>query len=310
MANVIFMGTPKFAVPSLIALDETQDVVGVVTQPDRPAGRGRDLRLSPIKQEALKRDRPLFQPQSLRTPEAQARLRAWQPDVIVVTAFGQILTPDVLELAPHGCLNVHASLLPRWRGAAPVAAAILAGDEITGVTVMKMDAGLDTGPIVAQREEPIRSDDTRAALGKRLSQLGAELLAETLPGYLAGEITPRPQREEEATYADQLRKEDGRLDWTEPAVALERRMRAFTPWPGTFTTWQGRRLKILQAEPLPERRSEAEPGMVIDLDEGCGVVTGEGVLRLEKVQLAGKRAMVIDVFLPGQRDFIGGQLGK
>ncbi len=310
MAKIIFMGTPKFAVPTLAALDESQNVIGIVTPPDRPAGRGRSLRQSAVKQTALERDLPVFQPDSLRTPEAQAHLRDWQPDVIVVTAFGQILTPAVLELASHGCLNVHASLLPRWRGAAPVAAAILAGDDVAGVTVMKMDAGLDTGPIVAQREETIRPDDTRDTLGRRLSKLGADLLVESLPAYLRGEITPRPQCEEEATYAHQLHKEDGRLDWTEPAVALDRRMRAFTPWPGTFTTWQGRRLKILQAKPLPERESEVKPGTVIDLDEACGVVTGEGVLRLEKVQLAGKRAMAIEAFLPGQRDFIGSQLGS
>jgi len=209
MARVIFMGTPEFAVPVLVALAETHQVVGVVTQPDRPAGRGRRLTASPVKQVALEHGLPLFQPQSLRLPAAVAQLAAWRPEVIIVAAFGQILRQDVLDLPPHGCLNVHGSLLPRWRGAAPVAAAILAGDEITGVTIMQMDVGLDTGPILAQREEPIRPDDTRATLGERLARLGAALLVETLPAYLAGDLLPRPQPEEGVTYARQLRKEDG-----------------------------------------------------------------------------------------------------
>ncbi|MFW6164513.1 MAG: methionyl-tRNA formyltransferase [Planctomycetota bacterium] len=239
MARIVFMGTPDFAVPSLTALHDAHHVVGVVTQPDRPAGRGRDLHQSAVKRAAVERGLPVFQPPSLRTPEAVARLAEWKPEVIVVAAFGQILTEEVLELPPYGCLNVHASLLPRWRGAAPVAAAILAGDEVTGVTIMKMDAGLDTGPILAQRREPIRADDTRTALTQRLSLLGAELLAETLPAYLAGELVPQPQ-DDEATLAERLRKADGRLDWSRPALVLDRKIRAFTPWPGTFTFWQGR----------------------------------------------------------------------
>ncbi len=309
MTNIVFMGTPQFAVPTLEALVEDHRVVGVVTQPDRPAGRGRELRQSPVKRTALEHDLPLFQPRSLRTPEALDRLSDWQPDVIVVAAFGQILSQEVLDLPPYGCLNVHASLLPLWRGAAPVAAAILHGDEMTGVTVMKMDVGLDTGPILAQREEPIRADDTRATLTERLSYVGAKLLAETLPAYVAGELEPRPQADDEATFADQLDKQDGRLDWSRTAVDLDRKIRAFTPWPGTFTFWKDKRLKVLKASPLPDWMDDAAPGTVVQVDQGAAVATSQGALRLEEVQLAGKRAMTMGPFLRGRRDFVGSQLG-
>jgi methionyl-tRNA formyltransferase len=309
MARIIFMGTPVFAVPVLEALADAHRVVGVVTQPDRPAGRGRRPTPSPVKEVALERGLPLSQPRSLRTPEVVAQLAAWEPDVIAVAAFGQILRQNVLDLPPHGCLNVHASLLPRWRGAAPVPAAILAGDEVTGVTIMQMDAGLDTGPTLAQREELIRPGDTRATLEDRLARLGAESLVETLPAYLAGDLLPRPQPVEGVTYAGQLRKEDGRLDWSHAAVELDRRVRAFTPWPGAFTTWRGRRLKVLQAGPLPEWRGDAPPGTVFALADGLAVATGEGALRLEEVQLAGKRPMDVNIFLRGQRGFLSSQLG-
>ncbi len=305
------MGTPDFAVPVLTALAETYQVIGVVTQPDRPSGRGRRPAPSPVKQVALERGLPLAQPQSLRTPEAMVQLATWKPDVIVVAAFGQILRQDVLDLPTYGCLNVHASLLPRWRGAAPISAAILAGDEVTGVTIMQMDAGLDTGPILAQREEPIRPNDTQAALEKRLARLGAALLVETLPAYLTGDLPPRPQSEEGTTYARRLRKEDGRLDWSRPAVELGRQVRAFNPWPGAFTTWRGRRFNVLYAAPLPTWQGDTPPGTVIALaDDGVAVATGEGALRLEEVQLAGKRRMDISAFLCGQRDCVGSRLGQ
>ncbi len=307
--RIVFMGTPDFAVPTLRVLTEAHDVVGVVTQPDRPAGRGRELHQSAVKREAVERHLPVFQPRSLRTPEALAQLAQWRPELIVVAAFGQILTEEVLDLPPYGCLNVHASLLPRWRGAAPVAAAIMAGDEVTGVTIMKMDVGLDTGPIVAQRREPIRADDTRATLMERLSFLGAELLAETLPAYVAGGLVPQHQDDEEATIAERLRKEDGRLDWSRPAVALDRKIRALTPWPGAYTFWEGRRLKIIAASPLPDWQSDEKPGAVVEVGDGAAVVTGEGALRLEEVQLAGKRAMGMGPFLQGQQDFVGSRLG-
>ena len=310
MARIVFMGTPEFAAPVLEALVDAHQVVGVVTQPDRPAGRGRRLVPSPVKQLAVERGLPTFQPNSLRPPEAVAHLATWEPDVIVVAAFGQILRQDVLDLPPHGCLNVHASLLPRWRGAAPLAAAILAGDEVTGVTIMQMDAGLDTGPTLSQEKVPIRPDDTRATLGERLARLGAELLVDMLPAYLSGNLVPRNQPDEGATYARQLRKEDGLLDWSLPAIELDRRIRAFTPWPGAFTTWHGRTLKVLQATPLPATHQDVPPGTVVALGDGAAAVTGSGALSLEEVQLAGKRSIDIDAFLRGQRGFVGSRLGK
>jgi methionyl-tRNA formyltransferase len=314
MVRVVFMGTPDFAVPTLAALADasTVDVVGVVTQPDRRGGRGRRLMPSPVKRAALARDLPLFQSRSLRTAEAMAQLVTWGPDIIVVAAFGQILRQDVLELPPFGCLNVHASLLPRWRGAAPIPAAILAGDKVTGVTIMQMDVGLDTGPILAQREEPVESGDTWETLEPRLAQLGAELLVETLPPYLAGELSPQPQPAESITYAEQLSKDDGLIDWSRPAVELDRQIRAFHPWPGAFTTLRGERLKLVRAVPLPGWRGDAPPGTVFALNGEAvvAVATGEGALRLEEVQLAGRRSMDISSFLCGQRDCIGSRLGE
>ncbi|MCP4544821.1 MAG: methionyl-tRNA formyltransferase [Chloroflexi bacterium] len=312
MTRLVFMGTPNFSVPTLEALVGAHcvDVIGVVAQPDRPAGRGRRLVSSPVKNVALERGLPLFQPQSLRTPEAVTQLAAWKPDIIVVTAFGQILQQNILDLPSYGCLNIHASLLPRWRGN-PIAASILAGDEITGVTIMQMDAGLDTGPILNQREEPIHPNDTQATLEERLAQVGAQLLMETLPPYLAGDLLPQPQPKEGITYAGRLRKEDGLLDWSRPAVELGRHVRAFNPWPGAFTMLHGKRLKILRAVPLPEWRGDAPPGTVFSLDDDMciAIVTGKGALRLEDVQLAGKRSMDIATFLCGQRECVGIQLG-
>jgi len=308
MARVVFMGTPEFAVPVLEALVATHDVIGVVTQPDRRSGRGQRSAPTAVKAAAIKHGLPIYQPQSLRTPQSAAQLAVWNPEVIVVAACGYILPWHVLGLPPHGCINVHASLLPRWRGAAPVASAILSGDKVTGVTIMKMDAGIDTGPILAQREEPIRPDDTRASLSERLSRLGAELLVETLPRYLAGELVPQPQPEQGVTYARRLHKADGLLDWSRPAIELERQVRAFAPWPGTFTMWRGRRLKVLRATPLPGWQGDAPPGTVVALPGGIAVAAGEGALRLESVQMAGKRPMDATTFARGQRDFVGSRL--
>jgi methionyl-tRNA formyltransferase len=315
--RVVFMGTPQFAVPTLQGLVETYapgsrpgEVVGVVTQPDRPSGRGRKLQPSPVKRLAEAHGIPVLTPTSLRKPESQAALRDLSPDVVIVAAFGQILPPAVLELPPFGCLNVHASLLPRWRGAAPIAAAILAGDEETGVTIMKMDPGLDTGPILRQRATPIGEEDTRESLGQRLAGLGAELLLETLPDWLAGRIRPQAQDEAKATLAPKLEKEQGRIDWRESAQAIGRRVCAFYRWPGAFTTWQGDLLKILRAAARPssgEAASEA-PGSVIETAEGPAVVAGVGLLQLYEVQPAGKRPMPADAFARGARDFIGARL--
>lgn len=308
MARIVFMGSPDFAIPSLEALARVHHVVGVVTQPDRPAGRGSSLRPPPVKTVAVELGLPVYQPESLRTPEALARLTAWKPEAIVVAAFGQILPPAVLNLPTCGCINLHASLLPRWRGAAPVAAAILAGDPITGVTVMQMDEGVDTGPILAQREEPIRADDTAGSLTERLARLAADLLLAVLPPYLAGERAPRPQPEEGVTYCRPLKTEDGRLDWSRPAVELDRQVRAVTPWPGAFTFWQGQRLKILRATPLQDWQASQKPGTVVPVQEGAAVVAGEGALRLLEVQRAGKKPLPIEAFLRGQQGFLGSVL--
>jgi len=303
------MGTPGFAVPSLKALLSSCHVVGVVTQPDRPAGRGRQLSVSPVKQLALRREISVLQPISVSTPEVLQQVAGLAPDIIVVVAFGQILSQGLLDLPPYGCLNVHASLLPRWRGAAPVAAAILAGDPVAGVTIMKLDAGLDTGPILTQRKESILPGDTRLLLEGKLARLGASLLIDTFPGYLAGGITPRPQPESGVTIARRLRKEDGLLDWSRPAGELERKLRAFHPWPGVHTLLHGVQLKVLRARVVSCPGVGAPPGTLVSLDGGVAVITGKDALCLEEVQLAGRRRMDIAAFLCGQKACVGSCLG-
>lgn len=300
------MGTPAFAVPALRALAEHGLVVGVVTQPDRPAGRGRPTAESPIAQLATQLGLPLIRPARLRDPEPMSQLAAWAPDLIVVAAFGQLLRPAVLDLPPRGCLNVHASLLPRHRGAAPIAAAILAGDAETGVTIMRMEAGLDTGPRLAARREPIRPDDTALSLAGRLAEAGARLLMETLPGYLAGSVTAQPQDETLATYAPQLKKEDGHLDFARPAVEVERRVRAVVPWPGAFALWEGQPLKILRAAVGPG--VAGEPGTVIAAEAGPVIACQPGGLQILEVQAAGKKPMPASTFARGARNFIGAKL--
>jgi methionyl-tRNA formyltransferase len=309
MTRVVFMGTPAFAVPSLLALCGDHQVVGVVTQPDRRAGRGRKIVASPVKEAALERELEVFQPQSLRAPEAVQHLAQWQPDVIVVAAFGQILSAQVLDLAPHGSLNVHASLLPLYRGAAPIPAAILAGDLGTGVTIMRMDEGLDTGPILAKAELAILPSDTTSTLTDTLAVLGAQLLIETLPGWLAGRVPEHPQDPFLATYCRQLEKADGWLDWSQPAVRLDRQVRACDPWPGTYTTWQGQRLKVLRARALPAWAGEGQPGHVVAHRDGFGVATGHGLLEVLDVQLAGKKPVAAGPFVRGQRRLIDSTLG-
>jgi methionyl-tRNA formyltransferase len=310
MARVVFLGTPQFSVPTLLALDEHHNVVGVVTQPDRPAGRGRKVVMSRVKEAALGRELPVFQPETLRASSAVQRLADWGPDVIIVAAFGQILRKPVLELAPHGCLNVHASLLPRYRGAAPIPAAILAGELVTGVTIMRMDQGMDTGPILVQAECPILPGDTTGSLTGKLADLGARLLIRTLPAWLNGEIQAQPQDDELATYCRPLKKADGEIDWARSSVHLDRQVRATNPWPGAYTTWQGQRLKVLRARPHPDWQGLGQPGQVVEAEPGGpGVVTGEGLLELIEVQRAGKKPMAASMFARGQRDLLGGLLG-
>jgi methionyl-tRNA formyltransferase len=303
------MGTPDFAVPVLKKLIETQTVVGVVTQPDRPAGRGRRLQPPPIKEAAEAADISVYQPRSLRSEEAAEPIRAWEPEMIVVAAFGQILRPHVLELPPKGCLNVHASLLPRWRGASPIHHAILAGDNETGISLMQMDVGLDTGPVYVQEAIPIRPDETAETLHDRLAQLGAEMIGRYLDQILSGELTAVPQDDSASTYAPMIKKEEGQIDWQHPAAAVDRLVRAMTPWPGAFTSWNGQNLKVLAARPLQGGETADRAGLVVAEGDGAAVLTGEGKLVLEQVQLAGKTATAIDDFVRGRPDFIGSRLG-
>lgn len=294
------MGSPDFALPGLRALASRYQIVGVVTQPDRASGRGRALKPPPVKTLALELGLPLVQPEKLRQPEAVQQLRAWNPDLIVVAAFGQILKPEVLDLPRFGCLNVHASLLPRWRGAAPINAAILAGDEEMGVTIMKMDAGLDTGGILAQRAFRLSPDVTAGAAFDALSALGADLLLESLPDYLAGKLTPVPQPEDGVTYAPMLKKEDGRLDFARPADELERRVRAMNPWPGAWFEWDANLLKVARAKTLGGEKGRAS-GIRLVVEGRPAVTCADGALVLEEVQPAGKRPMSGRAFLAGAR---------
>lgn len=302
--RIVFMGSPDFAVPVLRALAGSYRICGVVTQPDRPSGRGGTLTPPPVKILAHELGLPLMQPEKLRAPEAVSQLQAWAPDVIIVAAFGQILRQSVLDLPRFGCVNVHGSLLPRWRGAAPIQAAILAGDAETGITIMKMDAGIDTGGMIAKRAIPIAPDDTGGTLFGKMSQLGADLLMEALPRYLGGELTPQPQPEAGATYAPMLKKEDGLLDFTRPADELARRVRAFNPWPSAWMLWQGAPLKIHRAHAAA---GKAQPGQRVAANGLPAIGAGEGLLVLDEVQPAGKKTMPGRAFLAGAREWYNSQ---
>jgi len=293
----------------LLEGDSPVDVVGVVTQPDKPVGRKQTLAPPPVKVLAGRREIPVLQPVSLRRPASVAALARFSPDVGIVAAYGKILRPDVLQLPRHGHLNVHASLLPRWRGAWPVGAAILAGDDVSGVSIMRLDEGMDTGPVLAEHREPIRPNDTTETLERRLAALGAGLLVETLPAYLAGELKPQPQDDARATYCHVVSKSEGQIDWSQPAAQIERHVRAMTPWPGSFTTWEGKQLRIVRARAAEGVASGAAPGTVVRHDGGAAVVTGDGRLLLEEVQLEGKKAMPIQALLNGYRTFVGSRLG-
>ena len=305
MKNIVFMGTPDFSVPSLLALIERGNVVGVVTQPDRPAGRGNKMRPSAVKVVAENAGIPLYQPASLRQPEATQPIRDWQPDIIIVVAFGQILRPHLLELPTHGCLNVHASLLPRWRGASPIQHAILAGDGETGVTLMQMDKGLDTGGMYVKQAIPIAPSDTAATLHDKLAQLGAEMVTTYLDDIIAGIFPPISQDNALSTYAPMIQKKDGQLAWHKSATELDQHIRAFTPWPGAFTHWQGKLLKILSAN---VSSVEGVPGVVQQHGNEVLVGTGHGSLVLQRVQLAGKKAVNTIDFVRGRPQFIGATL--
>ncbi|MCE1255385.1 MAG: methionyl-tRNA formyltransferase [Anaerolineae bacterium] len=297
--KVVFMGSPDFAIPVLRELINHYRVTGVVTQPDRPAGRGRVLTPPPVKELALKHGIEVIQPEKLRQPEALAQLRAWQPDLIVVAAFGQILRQNVLDLPRFGCINVHASLLPRWRGAAPIQAAILAGDAETGATIMKMDAGIDTGAMLAQTRLKILPDDTAERLSEKLSEAGAQLLIETLPPYFRNETGLISQPESGSTYAAMIKKEDGLLDFNQPADAIERRIRAYNSWPGAYFFVENEMIKVKRAHVVKNLQLPAGKRGVHENLPVVGAITGS--LALDEVQPAGKKAMPGEVFLRGAR---------
>lgn len=308
--RVVFMGSPQFAVPPLeyLVLGE-YEVAAVYTQPDRTGGRGRALVASPAKQAALALGLSVVQPASLKEAAAVEQLAGFKPDLIVVAAFGQILPKPVLELPRLGCLNVHPSLLPRFRGASPVAAAILAGDEFSGVSIMLLDEGMDSGPVLARAKIPVSAQDTTASLTDKLSLLGARLLGEVLVGWTRGELSPQPQDEAKVSYCGPITKEEGEIDWHLSALEIWRRVRAFYPWPGCYTRWRGKQLKIIEAVPLPQAKT-AKVGEVVALTSGAGfgIGTGDGTLSVLKVQLEGKQVLSAAEFLRGQRDFVGAVL--
>lgn len=293
------MGSPDFSLPSLAVLSEKYEVVGVVTQPDRPAGRGKVMTAPPVKLLTETKSIPFIQPNRLRDEGVFAQLSAWAPDLIVVVAFGQILRQRVLDLPQYGCINVHGSLLPRWRGAAPMQAVILHGDRISGVTIMKIDAGIDTGDILSQRAIVLDVDETTESLSGKLAQLGADLLMETLESYLDGTLLPKRQDDALATYAPQIKKEEGLLDTTKSAVELERQVRAFTPWPGSFMNIENERIKILSTKVEPDLGLTAGERTVVEGDPA--LMTAKGALLITRLQLAGKKPMSGKDFLLGFR---------
>ena len=310
--RIVFMGTPKFAVPALRALVERGHVVaGVFTQPDRRAGRGRKLRASPIKIFSEECGLPVFQPRSLRqdTESARSDLAELAPDAVIVAAYGLFLPEEVLQLPRLGCLNIHPSLLPKHRGPSPVATAILNGDEATGVTIMLLDEGIDTGPILAQQETRIAADETAEGLTNRLFELGSNLLIDSLDRWEQGQIVPKPQSDDDASFTRRLEREDGRIDWNQSADSLARRVRAFTPWPGAFTTWRGRTLKVLSARSL-DVSLDGTSGTVVRIEDSTiAVLTGSGALAVHNLQIEGRLAMSPADFVRGYGDFVGSILG-
>ena len=296
--RIVFAGTPEFAVPALRAASERGEVVAVYTQPDRPSGRGRQLGLSPVKVEAIARGIPVFQPVNFKRTAAREQLRALAPDLLVVVAYGLILPPSVLGIPKLGCWNVHASLLPRWRGAAPIQRAIEAGDWYTGVCLMQMEKGLDTGPVLLSLETLISDEDTAGTLHDRLAALGAEVLGDGLKLLRAGmRPVPRPQSEEGVTYARKLDKAEARLDWTQPAEALARRVRAFHPWPVCEAVVGDERLRIHAARALPLDHRQPPGSVLMSGKTGLDIACGQGALRLLRVQRDGGRPIAIADYL-------------
>lgn len=307
--RIVFMGTPLFAVPvlRLLVLNDYR-VVAVYTQPDKPAGRGCNTSFSPVKQAALSLGLKVVQPDSLKKEETIKELAALKPDVIVVAAFGQILTQSVLDLPQHGCINIHPSLLPKYRGAVPVAASILNGDSFTGVSIMLMDKGLDTGPVISQAQIPVLGYDNTGILTDKLSLIGAFMILEILPDWIKGRIPPRAQDNAAASYFSTVSRESGEINWSEPAEVIRRKVSAYYPWPGCYTHWQGKNVKIIEALSLPAIRDIAI-GQVIMLPDGsAGIGTADGILKIVTLQMEGKKPMSSIEFLRGQRQFAGAVL--
>ena len=309
--RLVFMGTPEFAVPALQALLEGEDtVVGVVCQPDKPAGRRLDLHAPPVKNCAHAHAVPVFQPQKIRTPEALEHLQGWRPDLIVVAAYGKILPKTILDLPALGCINIHASLLPKYRGAAPMQWAIAQGETHSGVTIMQVSEELDAGDILLQKSVALKPDETGGSLHDTLAALGAQTLVEAMTLFKQGELVATPQDKAAVTYAPLLKKEDGEIDWARRAVSIERRIRAFHPWPSSYTWLGNKRLKILAAH-LSTVEASAAPGTIINRqDKVLTIATGQGSLTLDRVQLEGKKAMPIAAFLAGHNLKPSDRLGR
>ena len=310
--HVVFMGSSTFSLPSLQSLMSNKyDISTVYTQPDKRTGRGQRVKDSPVKQYAASQGLKVMQPETFKDPHEVEKLRALSPDLIVVAAYGLILPESVLNIPRYKCINVHPSLLPKYRGPSPVAAAILNGDKLTGVTIMLMATKVDSGPLLGRREMVVADDDTAGSLTEKLAWLGAEALMEVIPGWERGKIQPVPQDEKQASYTCMLKKEDGRLNWKLPATDLWRRVRAYYPWPGCFTVWRNMRLKVIKAIPLKDGYP-GRPGEVVALSHGdqarVAVRTGEGLLGLVTVQPEGKKEMAAEDFIAGHRDFIGSLL--
>ncbi len=309
--RIVFMGTPEFAVPSLEALLRSDDaVVGVVTQPDRPKGRGQQLVSPPVKLVAERAGIPVMQPLKIRTPEFLQALSAWQPDLIAVAAYGRILHTPILRLPPMGCVNVHGSLLPKYRGAAPVQWAVIHGETETGITTMLMDEGMDTGPMLLQEKLEISPDDTAGTLAPRLAELGGRLLVATITQLKAGTLTPKKQDDGLATLAPLLKKEDGLIDWTINATAIVDRVRGLSPWPGAYTFFGAERWNVWQAASNGGAATD-KPGTIVSVQKQAIVVaTGDGLLDIREIQTASSKRMPVGQFLAGHRVMTGGRLGS
>lgn len=323
MLRLVYMGTPQFAVPALealvrgsapgLVLPEGYEIAAVITRPDKPAGRSQEVVFSPVKQAALAHQLPVWQPGSFKKMENQEALAAYRADLYIVAAFGQILPQAVLDVPRYGTLNIHASLLPKYRGSSPISEAILQGETVTGVTIMVLDAGIDTGAMLLQRTLPLAEDETTASLTPKLADLGASALLDVLPRWVQGQLTPQSQDHAQASHTHMLKKEHGRLAWSQPAAVLARQVRAYIPWPHAYTMWRGKLLKILAARPVSSGLDHAQPGQVTLVNvpvEGLTrkalcIATGQGSLLVERVQLEGKKAMSSDEFIRGYGQIVG-----